>query len=117
MSLALFMDVHVQWAITESLRNRGVDVLTAQDEDAESWPDEELLERAVELKRILFTQDRDFLRIAAEWQRTGRSFPGIVFGAQTAVSVGVAVECLELIAVAGRAEEFANLVQYIPFSN
>jgi hypothetical protein len=33
MSVALYMDVHVHAAVTEQLRRRGVDVLTAQDDD------------------------------------------------------------------------------------
>jgi hypothetical protein len=36
------MDVHVHSAITEQLRRRGVDVLTAQDDDRQSLRDEEL---------------------------------------------------------------------------
>ena len=34
MSVALYMAVHVRWAITAGLRRRGVDVLTAQEDGA-----------------------------------------------------------------------------------
>jgi hypothetical protein len=34
MSVRLYMDVHVRRAVTEGLRMRGVDVLTAQDDGA-----------------------------------------------------------------------------------
>ena len=40
------MDVHIPQAITEQLRRRGVDVLTAIEDDATELPDDELLERA-----------------------------------------------------------------------
>ena len=66
MSLALYVDVHVPIVVTESLRRRGLDVLTSQDDGTDTQDDEVLLTRATELGRILFTQDQDFLRIAAD---------------------------------------------------
>ena len=42
------MDVHIPQAITEQLRRRGVDVLTAIEDGATELPDEELLERATQ---------------------------------------------------------------------
>jgi hypothetical protein len=40
------MDVHVPRAMTERLRLRGIDVLTAQEDDARALTDPELLDRA-----------------------------------------------------------------------
>ena len=65
MSLALYMDVHVRRQITEGLRRRGVDVLTAQDDGTTELADPELLDRAPELGRVLFGQDEDLLTVAA----------------------------------------------------
>lgn len=62
MSLGLYMDVHVPRPITRGLRRRGVDVLTAQDDGAARLPDAELLGRAREQGRLLFSQDEDLLR-------------------------------------------------------
>ena len=39
MSVALYMDEHVHRAITIGLRLRGVDVLTAQEDDRRNTPD------------------------------------------------------------------------------
>ena len=55
------MDVHVPLAITEGLRRRNVDVLTAQEDGAQRIGDSDLLDRAAFLNRVLFTQDDDFL--------------------------------------------------------
>ena len=63
------MDVHVPWPITDQLRNRDVDVLTAQEDKTEHLPDDELLERASELERVIFTQDIRFKAMAESWQR------------------------------------------------
>ena len=57
MSLGVYMDVHVPLPITRGLRRRGVDVLTAQEDQTTRLSDPELLRRARELGRILFSQD------------------------------------------------------------
>ncbi len=44
MPVPLYMDVHVPWAITEQLRRRGVDVLTAIEDKADTLTDEKLLQ-------------------------------------------------------------------------
>ena len=59
MSVALYMDVHVRWAITAGLRRRGVDVLTAQQDGAARFEDPALLDRATQLGRVLVSQDDD----------------------------------------------------------
>jgi predicted nuclease of predicted toxin-antitoxin system len=59
MSLKTYMDVHIRRAVTEGLRLRGVDVLTAQEDKAAELDDALLLDRATELGRVLFTHDDD----------------------------------------------------------
>ena len=61
MSVSLYMDVHVRRAVTEGLRLRSVDVLTAQEDGTTLLEDSELLNRATALGRVLFTQDKTFL--------------------------------------------------------
>ena len=65
------MDVHTPLAITEALRRRGVDALTAQEDETDLLEDPPLLDRATELGRVLFTQDEDFLREGPRRQRAG----------------------------------------------
>ena len=60
--IALYMDHHVPRAITEGLRLRGVDVITAHENGSDHMNDSELLDRAAKLGRVLFTQDDDLLR-------------------------------------------------------
>ncbi|MFM7909370.1 MAG: DUF5615 family PIN-like protein, partial [Microcystis sp.] len=72
MTIALYMDVHVPQAITEQLRRRGIDVLTAFEDGTEQLPDDQLLLRVTELKRILFTQDIRFRVLAETWQLKGK---------------------------------------------
>lgn len=48
------MDVHVPLAITRGLRRRGVDVITAQQDGTTRLEDPDLMDRALELNRLLF---------------------------------------------------------------
>ena len=79
MSLRLYMDVHVPLAITEGLRRRGVEVLTAQEDGNTGLVDAELLERATALRSVVFTQDEDFLAEGAHRQRSAIPFAGIIY--------------------------------------
>lgn len=69
MTVALYMDEHIHRAITTGLRLRGVDVLTAQDDGRRQVPDHVLLDRATELRHVLFSQDEDLLAEANHRQR------------------------------------------------
>lgn len=116
MSLPLYMDHHVDIDITEGLRRRGIDVLTAFEDGASAWSDERLFERALALGRVLFTQDDDFLAIAARWTQAGRDFAGLVYAHQLDISIGQAVNDLELIARAYDPEDMRNRVEFLPYS-
>ena len=114
MSLRFYMDENVPRAVTLGLRLRGVDVVTVQEDDRASHPDEAVLNRATELGRIVVTRDEDFLKEAYDRQQQRRAFPGIVHAHQLRVTIGQMVDDLELIANASLAEEFANRVEYLP---
>jgi len=115
MSLRLYMNHHVRRAITEGLRHRGVDVVTAYEDGAASFDDEHILERAGQLGRVVFTHDDDFLAIADRWQQAGRPFSGLIYAHQLRVTVGQAIEDLELVVKTSDADDMANKVQYLPF--
>jgi hypothetical protein len=108
------MDVHVRRAVTNGLRLRGVDVITAQEDAADRLPDSSLLDRTTELGRILFTQDDDFLTEATRRQRANESFAGLVFAHQLNITIGQTIENLELIAKVGEPEDFVNRVEFLP---
>jgi hypothetical protein len=94
------MDHNVPRAITDALRERHVDVLTAFEDGSHELPDHGLLSRITELSRVLFTNDTDFLAEAHRRQQTGEFFTGVIFALQWSVSIGRFVSDLELIASA-----------------
>ena len=108
------MDVHVPQAITQGLRLRGVDVLTAQQDGARRFSDGELLDRATSLGRVLFTRDADLLFEAVRRQRDGVPFGGVVYAHQLQVTLGQCIRDLELIAMAADPGDLADRVYYLP---
>lgn len=115
MAVPLYMDVHIPQAITDQLRRRGVDVMTAFDDEAHELPDDQLLLRVTQLNRVLFTQDIRFRVLAETWQVDGKSFSGLIFGHQLGGTIGQFVRDLEFIAKASEPDEWMNAVEYIPF--
>jgi hypothetical protein len=113
-SLPIFMDHHVHAGITKGLRRCAINVLTTDEDGRAMAPDDQLLERATELGRPIFTQDDDFLEIADRWQQTGRHFAGVIYGHQLRVTVGQAVADIQLICEASAPEELYDTVIFLP---
>jgi len=109
------MDVHVPEAITEQLRRRGVDVLTAIEDGFRERADHEILDRANVLGRVVFTQDIRFLALAERCQREGRPFAGLVFGHQFGGTIGQYVDSLAIVAGASEPGEWLGATQRLPF--
>lgn len=85
-------------------------VLTAFEDNSAELPDLSLLELAEELGCILFTQDHDFLIIAATLSTEGRIFPGIVFLEQQRTLIGQAIDDLQILAEVLEPAEIAGEV-------
>ncbi|MEL6776074.1 MAG: DUF5615 family PIN-like protein [Cyanobacteria bacterium J06597_16] len=88
MSIALYMDENVPRQIAVGLRLRDVDVLTVQEDDRAGIPDSQVLERATELQRVLFSRDDDLLTLARQWQKEGIAFPGVVYSHPQGIGIG-----------------------------
>lgn len=113
--ILLYTDECVRGPIIRGLRRRGIDVLTAVEDGMDNTPDPLVLDRATELGRLLYAEDRDMLREAERRQTEGTSFLGVVYAHPLRVSIGKCVECLEVIATLGTLEEFVNRVEYLSF--
>jgi predicted nuclease of predicted toxin-antitoxin system len=109
------MDHHVPAAITSGLRARGIDVLTAFEDGTAECEDDALLQRATEMGRVLFSQDRDLLAIARRWQHSARPFAGVVYAHQLGITIGQAIKDLELIAAVCEPEDMENWIEFLPF--
>ena len=72
------------------------------------------MDRAAELKRVLYSEDEDMLAIAHVRLDEGIPFSGVIYAHQDRVAIGRCVENLHLIAQCEDFEEYANRVQYLP---
>jgi hypothetical protein len=108
------MDHHVPRAITNGLRLREVDVLTAHEDGTSDLQDSALLDRAAELDRVLFTQDDDLLVEATQRQQRRQSFSGVIYAHQLRVSIGGCIRDLELVARAGEPEDMVAQGLFLP---
>jgi hypothetical protein len=86
----------------------------AQEDGTAELADASLLDRATELGRVLFTQNRDLLREATRRQRAGEHFSGIVYAHQLEVRIGDCVNNLEIIAKDSESDEWTGRVEYLP---
>lgn len=108
------MDVHVRHSVTTGLRQRDVDVITAQEDGTHRLDDPALLDRATELDRVLFTQDDDLLQEAARRQRAGETFTGVIYAHQQAATIRRTIDDLELLAKACEPAEMVGRVTFLP---
>lgn len=115
MPLTLYMDVHVPRAITNGLRRRGVQVVTAQEDGTAELDDPPLLDHATELGCPLYTQDDDLLAEARRRQTAGETFSGVIYSHQLRSPIGRCVDDLELIAKTFEPEDLRGRVEFIPF--
>jgi hypothetical protein len=99
------VDEHVGSAIVHGLRRRGLDVVTVTEAGMRGKNDHDQLAFALNTQRVIFTQDRDFLRLAT-------SVPMLASCTQ-GVPIGTIVSGLLLIYNVLSAEEMMGNVEYI----
>jgi uncharacterized protein with PIN domain len=103
-----YTDEHVARAVVRGLRQRGVDVLTVPEAGMLSASDEEHLALARSKGRVVFTQDDDFLRLAA----AGFEHAGVVYAVQHK-PVGAIVHGLMLIYEIMEPDEMRNHIEFL----
>ena len=114
MPFPLMMDQNVHGAITRGVLMRGVDVLTAEEDGSRELPDDQLLQRATELGRVLFSQDQDLIREARLLQAQDLPFAGVVYAHQLHVTVGVCVRDLSDLATHLDSEDMIGQLVFLP---
>ncbi|WP_420455955.1 DUF5615 family PIN-like protein [Rubrivirga sp.] len=103
-----YADGHVARAVVDGLRRRGVDVATVVEMDALGDSDEAHLARAHRDGRVVFSQDTDFLRLAA----AGVDHSGVVYARQ-GTAVGDLVRGLVRLVRTVGADEMAGRVEFL----
>jgi hypothetical protein len=106
--IKFYTDEHVAKAVVAGLRRRGVDVFTAPEAGLHPAADEQHLALAIEQRRVVFTQDADFLRMHA----AGVYHYGLVYAPQH-TPVGQILRGLMLIYEVLSPEDMLNHVEFL----
>lgn len=105
--IRFYTDEHVSKAVVNGLRQRNVDVLTVPEAGTLGASDEEHMKLAREVGRVIFTQDSDFLRLAADAEHLG-----IVYTAQN-TTIGEIVNGLTLIHQVLEVDEMIGRIEFL----
>ncbi|NJS10088.1 MAG: DUF5615 family PIN-like protein [Microcoleus sp. CSU_2_2] len=103
------LDENITIAIANGLRRRRIDITTTPEQGTIGQSDEQQLAFALSQKRVIFTQDTDFLRL----HHAGLSHASIVYCPQTSKSIGEILQGLVLIWEVLNAEEMNNRLEYL----
>lgn len=108
-ALRFHLDEHVDPALADALRIRGVDVTTTVAAGLTSASDKEHLTFALREVRVLVTHDADFLVLAAQ----GVPHAGICYCHQQARTVGEMIKTLSLLAFCFEPDEIKNRIEFL----
>ncbi len=108
-TIRFHLDENCHRAIAEGLRRRGVDVTTTPEVGLLQATDDQQVAYSLREGRVLFTQDRDFLRLHAA------SVPhaGIAYCPKDTKGVGTVIQGLISIWEVLEPHEMANRVEYL----
>lgn len=102
------LDEHMDPAIVDGLRRRGIDVTTTLDAGLGGAPDLDHLEYARQSGRVIVTDDIDFIALAA----SGVAHSGIVYCRRTTHTIGQIIEHLVLIHVCLSEADMLNRIEF-----
>ncbi len=115
MKIRLYLDEDAQrGSLVKALRERGVDVLTANEAGMADRTDDEHLDFAAVQARVLFSFNvGDFNRLHAEYIRQSKPHAGIILAPQQKFSVGEQLRRLLRIINARSAEQMRDTVEFL----
>ncbi len=107
MAIKFYADEHIHPGIVKALRQRDIDILTAQQAGNLNVDDEEHLQFAASEDRVVFTQDEDFLRLNSRMKHHG-----IVYAHQRTAMRQI-IDGLVLISETMTEDEMENHIEYL----
>jgi hypothetical protein len=108
-TIRFHLDESCATAIAQGLKNLGIDATTTPEAGLLSAPDEEQLAFSAREGRVIFTHDRDLLRVHAR----GTRHAGIAYCKKDALGIGQIIAGLVLIWEVYDADEIVNRIEYL----
>jgi hypothetical protein len=103
------MDQHFPAPVTQGLRQRGIDVRTAQEAGGCGLADADQLAFARSEERVMVTFDSDYLAL----HQSGVSRAGIAWCPQQRYGIGMLVQLLELLHGISDRDKMRNHAEYL----
>ena len=107
-TIKFYLDEHVPNAVARGLRARGIDVLTVVEAGMLGATDEEHLAHAKSEGRVIFSRDKDFLRLGT----TIPDHAGVIY-ADMQTPIGAVINGLMLIHGVMAPAEMVGRVEYL----
>src|SRR5262245_24131006 len=108
-TIRFHLDEHVDPAVADGLRRRGIDVTSTAEAGLFGKTDSSHIAFALRQGRVIFSCDEDFLRLNA----AGVEHAGIVFCHQKNLSIGAVVRGLYLLWEVYEPEEMRGRVEFL----
>jgi predicted nuclease of predicted toxin-antitoxin system len=108
-TIPFHLDEHCDPAIAAGLRRHGIDVTTTPEAGLIGATDPQQVAYALPAGRVIFTSDRDFLRLHA----SGVPHAGLAYCHQQTRGIGEIITGLVLIWEVFEPEDMANRVEYL----
>ena len=109
MTISILCDEHIPFPDIKGLRRRRIDVVVVQEIGLSSSDDELIVEQAKAEKRVIYTQDADFLRLHVR----GYKHHGIFYHDQLKYSIGEAIQMVALACEIFSEKEMENKVEFL----
>jgi predicted nuclease of predicted toxin-antitoxin system len=108
-TIRFHLDEHIPRAVADGLRRLAVDVSTSVDASLLGASDVDHMAYSLAEVRVIFTEDDDFLRLAA----AGTLHAGLAYCHHGSRSIGQIIRALELIWEVYEPSEMANRIEFI----
>jgi len=102
------LDEHIDPAVAQGLRRRGIDVTTTVEAGLRSASDEHHMEYARQTRRVIVTQDDDFLALA----QSGAQHAGIIYCLPNARTIGQIIEFIVLVDACLAEQDMLNHIEF-----
>jgi len=110
--ISLYLDEHIQSALADALRARGIDVLTTQEAKNIGLGDSNQLIFAAKSRRSLLSYNkRHFAKIHYEWMNLKKYHEGIILSDQ--LSVGIVLRRLMRLYFSLTSDDMKNKLEYL----
>ena len=110
--IAFYLDEHVQLALVEAMRARGVDILTTQEARNTGLDDIQQLAFATENRRSLFSYNtRHFAKLHNQWTNIQRPHRGLILSDQ--MPIGIVLRRLMRLYFSLNSEDMQNRLEYL----